>query len=112
MKVAVSSTGKNLEDKVADVFGRCPYFMIIEIKNKKIIKTQALKNINAEQMGGAGVLAAQALAEKNVNAIISNNIGPRALEALNQFKIKIYQGNGSIEKVIKELINSNLKKIN
>jgi len=35
MKIAISSAGKNLESKVTEVFGRCPYFLVVEIDNKK-----------------------------------------------------------------------------
>ncbi|HOH04495.1 MAG TPA: NifB/NifX family molybdenum-iron cluster-binding protein, partial [Candidatus Pacearchaeota archaeon] len=37
MKIAISSTGKNLQDEIDARFGRCSYFLIVEIdeKNKK-----------------------------------------------------------------------------
>ena len=112
MKIAVSSTGKNLTDNVSDVFARCSYFIITEIENQEIKKIEAIKNKSINQMGGAGISAAQLMAEKNINAVITKNAGPRALDVLNQFNIGIYYGDGTIEKVLQEFIDGKLKKIN
>ena len=96
---------------MSEVFARCPYFIIAEIKNRKIEKTEIIKNENTNQMSGAGISAAQLMAEKDVNAVITKNVGPRALDVLNQFNIGIYYGNGRIKKVLQEFINGKLKKI-
>jgi len=110
MKIAISSTGKTIEDNVSDVFGRCPYFIIAEIKNQKIEKTEVLENKSTDQMSGAGISAAQLMAEKNVNVVITSNVGPRALDVLKQFNIEIYYGDGLIKEVLQEFINGKLKK--
>jgi len=111
MKIAISSTGKNLESQVAEVFGRCPYFVIAEIENNKIIGREIIENTLTSQMGGAGISTAQAVAEKGVNAVIAENIGPRALDVLRQFNIEIYNGSGSVEDVLQKFIDSKLTKI-
>jgi len=110
LKVAVSSKGKNLESEVSDVFGRSPYFVIVEIEGKEIKRTEIIENKSTEQMSGAGVLTAQLMAEKNVNAVITGNVGPRAFDVLNQFNIGIYVGDGTIKKVLQEFIDGKLKK--
>ena len=111
MKIGISSNGKNLEDTVSEVFARCPYFIIAEIKNRKIEKTEIIKNESTDQMSGAGISAAQLIAEKNVNAVITGNVGPRALDVLRQFNIKIYSGSGTVKEVLQEFIDGKLKKI-
>ena len=111
MRVAISSTGKKLTDSVSEVFARCSYFVIAEIENKEIKRYEAIKNESENQMGGAGISAAQLMAEKNINAVITKNVGPRALDVLNQFNIDIYAGDGTIEKVLQEFIDGKLKKI-
>ena len=35
-KIAISSTGKTLESEIDERFGRCRYFLIIEIEKKKL----------------------------------------------------------------------------
>ncbi len=112
MKIAVSSIDKDIESNVSDVFGRCPYFIIAEIEHQKIKKTEAIKNESIDQTSGAGISAAQLMAEKNINAVITGNVGPRALDVLKQFSIEIYSGEGAIKEVLQEFIDGKLKKIN
>lgn len=112
MKVAISSTGKELTDNVSEVFARCPYFVIAEVENGKIQKTEVIENKIANQLGQAGISAAQQMAEKDIKAVITKNVGPRALDVLNQFNIGIYAGEGTIEKVLQEFIDGKLKKTN
>jgi len=105
MKIAISSQSEDINGDISDVFGRCPYFIIVEIEGKKIIKTEAIKNESVDQMSGAGVSAAQMIAEKNVDAIISKNMGPRAMDVLNQFNITFYKEEGSIKEAIQKIID-------
>jgi len=111
MKVAISSNGKDLESEVSEVFARCPYFVIVEIENGKIKKFEALKNESENQMAGAGISAAQLMAEKDIVAVITKNIGPRAFDVLKQFNIEIYLGSGAVKEILQEFINRKLKKI-
>ena len=64
IKVAVSSTGKDVQSEVSDIFGRCQYFIIAEIEDKKIVKTECIENTSANQIGGAGIYAAKQLLKK------------------------------------------------
>jgi len=112
MKIAISSTGKNLTDKVSEVFARCSYFIVAEIENQEIKKFEAIKNESENQMGGAGISTAQLMAEKNADAVIAKNVGPRALDVLKQFNIDIYCGDGTIKKVLQEFIDGKLEKMN
>jgi len=112
VKIAISSTDRNIESNVSDVFGRCPYFIIVEIQNKKIKKTEAIKNEGANQIRESGISAAQLVAEKNVSIVIAENVGPRALDILKQFNIEIYSGAGAVKDILQKFIDGKLKKIN
>ncbi|MDD4995994.1 MAG: NifB/NifX family molybdenum-iron cluster-binding protein [Patescibacteria group bacterium] len=112
MKIAISSMSENIEGNVSDVFGRCPYFVITEIKDGKIEKTEIVKNESTDQNSGAGVLAAQLMAEKNIEVVIANNVGPRALDVLNQFNIEVYVGKGTVKNVLQDFMDKKLKKMN
>ena len=111
MKIAISSTGKSLENEIDARFGRCHYFLIVKIDDKKIINAQAIENTAAEQMGGAGITAAKIVADKKVDAIITVNLGPRAFSVFEQFGIKIYQGQGNIKNAIQKFIKGELTEI-
>jgi len=113
IKVAVSSTGKDIQSGVSDIFGRCPYFIIAEIEDKKIVKIECIENASANQIGGAGIYAARTIAEKGAEVVISGNMGPRAFSVLKQFNIEVYRSNKgkSVEETLQEFINGKLEKI-
>ena len=111
MKIAISSTGKDLESEIDTKFGRCPYFLIVEIENKEIKSVQAIENVAAGQMGKAGITSAEIIAKEKVEAIITTNLGPRAFSVFEQFEIKIYQGEGKINDAVQKFIKGELVEI-
>ena len=106
LKIAVPANGENLEATISPVFGRCPYFLIIEVENKEIKNFKAIKNPAAQAFGGAGIQAAQVIANEGVDTVICGNIGPNAFNALNQLGIKVYAG---FSGVIKDIVDKFLK---
>jgi predicted Fe-Mo cluster-binding NifX family protein len=104
MKIAISSSGESLDSDIAETFGRCLYFIIVEIKNGKIGKTEVIKNESADQASGAGMVAAKLVAEKGVKAVITKNVGPRAADVLKQFNIEIVEANGKISEALQDFI--------
>jgi len=112
MKVIVASTGKDISSQVHDTFGRCPYFLVVELEGKKIMGWKAIENTAVIKTGGAGITAAQLVAEQGADAIIAQRIGPKAIDVLNQFKINVYLADGSIESAVKALANGKLKVFN
>ena len=109
MKIAISSTGKDLESEVDAKFGRCNYFLIIEIENKKIKDFKAIENTAKAQMGGAGITAGEIVAKQNVDAIITVNLGPRGFSVFEQLRITIYQGQGKIKEVVQDFVDGKLE---
>ena len=107
MKIAISASSQDLNGNIADVFGRCLYFIIVEVEDGKILTTEVLKNEGENQLSGAGIGAAQLLANNGVEAVIAKSIGPKALDVLKQFNIEIHTGNGNIEKSLNEFIAKN-----
>ena len=108
MKIAISSTGKTLEGNVDAKFGRCAYFLIVEVEDKKIKAFKAIDNTAQAQMGGAGITAGEIVANEKVDVVITTNLGPRAFSVFEQFKIKIYQGQGKIKDVVQDFIDGKL----
>jgi len=111
MKIAVSSTGKTLESDVDSRFGRCAYFLIVEIEDKKVKNVKSIENKAKEQMGGAGISAGEIVASEKVDAVITVNLGPRAFSVFEQFGIKVYSGQGKIENVVKDFTEGKLKEL-
>jgi len=90
MKIAVAATGENLDSGTSPVFGRCPYFILADV-NDEIGETKVVKNPAMMAGGGAGIQAAQLLAEEKVDVVISGAVGPNAFEVLKRFNIKVYE---------------------
>ena len=111
MKIAISSTGKEIESQVDVRFGRCPYFIIVDIENKKLKSKKTIENAAMAQRGGAGISAAEVVGNEKVNAVITVNMGPRAFEVLQQLGIKVYQAQGKIKDVVQQFIDGKLKEI-
>jgi predicted Fe-Mo cluster-binding NifX family protein len=111
MKIAISSTGKDLESNIDARFGRCNYFLIVEIEDKKIKNFKAIENTGKDQMGGAGITAGEIVAKQKVDVVITVSLGPRAFSVFEQFGIKAYQGEGKIKEVVQNFINGKLKEI-
>ena len=110
MKIAISSKGKDINNNLSEVFGRCPYFLIVEIDDKKIKGFEAIKNLSINQTSGAGISAAQMVAGKNVSVVITGAVGPRALDVLKQFNIQVYNGTGLVREAVQKFIEGKLKK--
>jgi predicted Fe-Mo cluster-binding NifX family protein len=87
MKIAVSATGKDLHCQIDPRFGRCQYFIFID---PETMEFEALDNEGLTAMGGAGVQAAQLIAQKGANTLITGNLGPNAASALSASGIKVY----------------------
>lgn len=61
MKICISSAGSDLNASLDPQFGRATHFLIIDNKGKLI---KAIKNTGAQAMRGAGISAAQIVANE------------------------------------------------
>jgi len=112
MKVAVSATTNDLSQPINPVFGRCLGFIIAELDGKEIKTHSFLPNLAAQTGMGAGIAAAQTVANEGVQAVISGNFGPNAFMVLNQSGIKVYQVFGlSIEQAIQQFAEGKLQEM-
>ena len=103
MKIAVSSTGKDLNSQIDPRFGRCQYFIFID---PETIEFEAFENTGLMASGGAGVQAAQLVAQKGASALITGNLGPNAASALSASGIKVYLVPGGTVKEVTEAYKS------
>lgn len=107
MKVAVSASDGSLDAKVDPRFGRCPYYIIVDTETMDL---EVLPNINMNAPSGAGIGAAQSVAQKGVEAVITGNLGPNASQVLSEAGIKMVTGAyGSVRQVIEDFKSGKLK---
>jgi predicted Fe-Mo cluster-binding NifX family protein len=109
LKIAVSSRGKTLDAQLDPRFGRCPYFVLV---NSDTLHFEVLENLGAEAMGGAGIQAAQSLVDKEVQAVIAGNVGPKAYQTLSAAGVEITVGaSGTVRDAILEFNRGSLIKL-
>ena len=89
MKIAVSATSGNLDAQIDPRFGRCPYFVIVD---PETMKFETVQNASQSAPSGAGIQAAQIVANKGAEVVLTGNVGPNAFQALSSFGIKIITG--------------------
>lgn len=89
MRIAVCSTGRNLNSPVDDRFGRCAYFVLVD-ENGNHIQTVANSAVSSPQ--GAGIAAAQLLIDHQVDTVLAGRVGPKAIKPLKSAGIKVFTG--------------------
>jgi len=100
MKIGVTSTGEDLYTNVDQRFGRCKYFLIVDVESMEF---EVLSNENAMASGGAGIQTAQTIANKGVEAVVTGNIGPNAFQTLSAADIKVFTGaSGTIKEAVEK----------
>ena len=99
MKIAISSTGKDLNCQIDPRFGRCQYFIFID---PETMEFEASENEGLMASGGAGVQAAQLVVQNGVKALITGNLGPNAASALSASGIKVHLVSGGTVREVTE----------
>jgi predicted Fe-Mo cluster-binding NifX family protein len=109
MKICVTSTGNNLESSLDQRFGRAAVFLIVDTDTMDI---EVIDNQAATAAGGAGVTSAQTVVDKDIQTLITGNVGPNAMRVLHAADIDIFKGlNGSVKENIEAFKQGKLNKI-
>ena len=86
MKIAVSSSGKEMDASLDPAFGRCKYFIIFDTVNNGV---DIVQNPGFGMTGGAGAAAVEVLKKWGVDEIITGRVGPKAKPLLEQAGIAV-----------------------
>ena len=98
MKIAVAATGADLDAQADPRFGRCAGFVVVDTDTMEF---EAIDNTAAMQGSGAGIAAAQLVADSGADAVVAGNFGPKAFEALSQGGLKTFAGaTGTVREVV------------
>ena len=107
MKIAVSSTGPTLDDRVDPRFGRCAYFVVVDTDD---MSYEAFDNESIALGGGAGIQSAQFVANQGVQGVITGNCGPNAVQTLSASHVKVYVGqSGTVRDVVERFRKGEIK---
>jgi predicted Fe-Mo cluster-binding NifX family protein len=90
-------------------FGRTPYFLIFDTDTKE---SRFLDNSAAASQGGAGIKAAQMIADQGVAAVLTPRCGDNAAQVFQAAGIKLYRTrNDVISDNIDALMNGALPEL-
>lgn len=109
MRICISSTGKTLQDAMDPRFGRASWFIFADTDTGEY---EAYDNGSEQAGGGVGVTSGQLMADRNIEAVITGNVGPNAMNVLKGAGIQMYKGNpGSVKANMDSFIEGKLSKI-
>jgi len=107
MKICVSASSDSLDAKVDSRFGRCPYFVIVD---SETMEFSVIINDSTNAAHGAGIQAAQTVANMGAKVVITGNVGPNAFNVLSATGIKIVTGaSGSVREAVEKYKSGQLK---
>ena len=90
MKIAVTAQGTEMTSEIDPRFGRAACFLVVDTESGDHQVVDKTQNLNAAQ--GAGVQAAQTVANLKVDAVLTGHCGPKAFQVLQSGGVAIYVG--------------------
>ncbi len=104
MVIAFSAdNNEGLKSRVSHHFGRCPYYIFVEVDNKNIISVKGEKNpyFNSHEAGAVP----EYISSKNANLIVAGGMGPRAVQFFEQYQVAPIIGvAGKVEDVLPDIL--------
>jgi predicted Fe-Mo cluster-binding NifX family protein len=108
MRIAISAqTSNGLDSVVAQHFGRCEFFAIVEVEGEEIKTTQLIENpfFAGHEVGQVP----QFIHEQKVDLMISGGMGGRAIQYFEQFEIGVSTGaGGTVSETLKKYLAGDL----
>jgi predicted Fe-Mo cluster-binding NifX family protein len=107
MKIAVTSTGTDLDAEVDPRFGRAPYFLIVDSETFEFEVLDNKENVNA--LKGAGIQAAGMVSKKGAEVLLTGFCGPNAFKAMNAAKIGVANNaGGTVREAVQAYLDGKL----
>lgn len=101
MRYAIASDG----DQVAAHFGRCERYLLVDVDDGVIIRSEEIPN-----PGHAPGLLPRFLAQHDVDTVVAGGAGPRAVGLLAELGIEVCLGvSGSIDDVLAGIADGTLE---
>jgi predicted Fe-Mo cluster-binding NifX family protein len=101
VQVAITSQGPELTSKVDPRFGRARYLIIADTETYDFVVADNARNLNTLQ--GAGIQTAKRLVDEAVDTVITGQVGPKAMEALQIAGVEVFLGvSGTVEDALRQ----------
>lgn len=90
MKLCITATGNTMDSVIDARFGRAPWFMLMDTDTGTVIET--VENTAAGQAQGAGIAAAKLMCDKQVDAVLTGSVGPKATSVFQAAGVRLIEG--------------------
>ena len=108
MKLAVTSTGQDLDSPVDPRFGRAAYVLIVDADTMAFEVVDNAENINAFK--GAGIQAATMISDKQADVLLTGFCGPNAFKTLEAAGIQVAGDvSGTVREAVAKFVDGNIK---
>lgn len=87
MKIALTAASPDIEVNIEPRFGRCAYLLVVD---NDTMQWEAHPNPGLNVSGGAGIKAAQFVANQHAEVALSGDFGPHAFNTLYAGGITMY----------------------
>jgi len=109
MKVCVTASGSGLDAPLDPRFGRCAYFVIVDLET---MDAESIANTSASSSSGAGIQAAQTVANAGAEILITGNLGPNAAQSLAAAGVKTFlDQTGNVRDAVERYKRGELKEL-
>ena len=92
MRIAISSTGRDLDANLDLRFGRAAYFIILDSETMAFKVVENAQNLNSPR--GAGIQAGKTIADQHIDTLITGHCGPKAFKVLQNAGVQVVTGAG------------------
>ncbi len=105
MRIAISAESNNgLNSMVSAHFGRCPYFVLVDVDKKKILGVDTVPNPFYGQHQPGSVPAF--IYDQKANVMLAGGMGAGAISFFEQYRIEVATG---AQGTVKEAVDGYLK---
>ncbi len=97
-----------LQSEMSMHFGRCPYYVMVDVEDKEIKSSQTVDNPYFSNHTPGAV--PQFINTQNVHVMIAGGMGPKAVEMFRGFGIEVATGvGGKVENVLNAYLDGRVK---
>ncbi len=81
---------KGLDSQLSGQFGRAPYFLFVNLEDKKIAGSYIIENPHCQKEVRAGLAAVKLINKQRANILITKEVGEISFHTLRDYLIEVY----------------------
>jgi predicted Fe-Mo cluster-binding NifX family protein len=110
MKIAVAvEDNKGLDARMSQHFGRCPYYILVDVNNGEIGEVKAIQSPFYGSHGDPGEVPGF-IKKLGAQVIIAGGMGPKAIGFFEQYDIQVVTGvSGAVQQVVQLYLDGQIQ---